>query len=468
MIERYSSGVLAMKNHLNLKNHLSLKIHPSLKNHPSLKTLLFTLLAGLSALCLLSACHGPQYKDEEKAELEKQGEDLIQAWLDGHMQGSKVLTAEADINMVPSGPHYLTDYVAGTLESGGKTRDYLVNTKTKDVYLIHDGELLTEVCLDYAFEKLGLESVRDNCRFYDVTASMWLPDSGNSFQGTEGPGAGTWLPGELALSLENAAAADATDQALKDVTDGAGNQAGNNGEDEAGDKAGDDAANEVKDQIANEAGNAAQIEILESFVCSPKERGLIAFGGSIVVPEEVDLEQYHMAYWLKQQEENGIVYQNLDLSDKFESISTYNSRASYNRRCFRKIEDPDIRIFMDEAYWVEKNGKDGIVIDEQKEYNLSDLSFEKTENGYLVTFPDYEHIFGFAIYADEGSEFLKHEYHSHEDREAYLSPGSKISGDKYFEYDLYWKEAGDGSYFLADEDGYRKNFYGGEELIPRD
>jgi len=137
MIKRYSSGVLAMKNHLNLKNHLSLKIHPSLKNHPSLKTLLFTLLAGLSALCLLSACHGPQYKDEEKAELEKQGEDLIQAWLDGHMQGSKVLTAEADINMVPSGPHYLTDYVAGTLESGGKTRDYLVNTKTKDVYLIH-------------------------------------------------------------------------------------------------------------------------------------------------------------------------------------------------------------------------------------------------------------------------------------------------------------------------------------------
>ena len=191
------------------------------------------------------------------------------------------------------------------------------------------------------------------------------------------------------------------------------------------------------------------------------------FGGSIRVPEEVDLEQYHMAYWLKQQEENGIVYQNLDLSDDFESISTYNSRASYDRYSFHKIEDPDIRIFMHDVLWVEKNGKDGIEVVEQKEYNLSDLSFEKTENGYLVTFPDYEHVFGFAIYADEGSEFLKHEYHSHEDREAYLSPGSKIGGDKYFEYDLYWKEVGGDGYLLTDEDGYQKMFYGGEELIPR-
>lgn len=392
-----------------------------MKNHLSLKKLLFVLLTGLCALCILSGCHGPQYKDEEKAELEKQGEALMQAWLDGHMQGSKVLTAEADIKMFPSGPHYLTDYVGGTIDDGGKARDYLINTKTEAVYLVHDDTLLTEVCLDYAFENLGLESVRDVCKVYNTLAFMWLPDRGNSYAGTEDIGTGTWLPGELILSLEEAA----------------------------------------------EGGKEAEVSLLESFVRSPEQRGPIGFGGSIRVPEEVDLEQYHMAYWLKQQEENGIVYQNLDLSDDFESISTYNSRASYDRYSFHKIEDPDIRIFMHDVLWVEKNGKDGIEVVEQKEYNLSDLSFEKTENGYLVTFPDYEHVFGFAIYADEGSEFLKHEYHSHEDREAYLSPGSKIGGDKYFEYDLYWKEVGGDGYLLTDEDGYQKMFYGGEELIPR-
>ena len=393
-----------------------------MKNHLNLKKLLFALLTGLSVFCLLSGCHGPQYKDEEKAELEKQGEAMMQAWLEEHIKDSKVLTAEADIKMVPSGPHYLTDYVAGTFEGGGKTRDYLVNTKTEAVYLIHDAELLSEVCLDYAFEKLGLESFRDDSRVYDTLAFMWLPDKGNSYSGTEDIGTGTWLPAELTLSLEEAA----------------------------------------------EGGKEAQSSLLESFVRSPEQRGPIGFGGSIQVPEEIDLEQYHMAYWEKQQQENGIVYQNLDLSDEFESISTYNGYASYDRYGFHKIENPDIRIFMHEALWVEKNSKDGIEVTERKEYNLSDLSFEKTENGYLVTFPDYEHIFGFAIYADEDSEFRKHEYHSHEDREAYLSPGSKIGGDRYFEYDLYWKDIGEDGYLLTDEDGYRQMFYGGEELIPRD
>ena len=252
---------------------------------------------------------------------------------------------------------------------------------------------------------------------------MWLPDRGNSYAGREKTNQGTWMPGELTLSLEEA---------------------------------------------AEEAGNGGQIKILESFVRSPEGREPIEFSAAIQVPEEVDLEKFDMSYWVKQQEEKGIVFQNIYLSDTFENVSTYSGRTSYERYSFRTIKDPDIRIFMKDAYWVEKNGKDGIELVEGKENDLSDLSFVKTENGYLVTFPDYDHIFDFSIYAEEGSEFLKHEYHSHEDREAYLSPGSSIGGDKYFEMDLYWKEAGEDGYLLTDENGMRKLFFGGEELIPRD
>ncbi len=398
-----------------------------MKNRFCMKRLFFVLLLGLSICCALSGCHGPQYTEEEKEELEKRGEALMRAWLDEHVEDVGALTAEADVYRYPSGPHLLTDFVAGSFAEGGKVRDYLVNTKTSAVYLIHDGTLLSGVCLDYAFEKLGLESLRGDCRVIDHAAVLWLPDRGNSYMGVENVENGVWMPGELVLSLEKA-------------EEGAG------GED----------------------GNEEELELLEAFVRSPDKREAIEYGGTILVPEEVNLEKFGMAYWLKQKEENGIVFENFYLSDAFENISTYRRRASYERYCFREIEDPDIRIFMRDIYWVEKNGKNGIEVVEGKESDLSDLKFKKTESGYLVTFTDYDHIFDFSIYADEGSDFLKHEYHSHEDREAYLSPGSTIGGDKYFEKDLYWKKAKEGGYVLANEDGTRKLFFGGEELIPRD
>ena len=59
-----------------------------MKNRLCFKRLFTVLLLALSVLCALSGCHGPQYKDEEKEELEKQGEALMQTWLDAHQEGS--------------------------------------------------------------------------------------------------------------------------------------------------------------------------------------------------------------------------------------------------------------------------------------------------------------------------------------------------------------------------------------------
>ena len=278
--------------------------------------------------------------------------------------------------------------------------------------------LLTEVCLDYAFEKLELEGLREECGVSGQMASMDLPDRGNSYSGVEHSPELVWMPGELALSLES-------------------------------------------------VGREEQRRILSEFVFSPDTRGLIRFSGTFRVPDEVDLEKLDMAYWERQQEENGIVFTDFNMSDSLENISNYAGRVSYERYCFREIEDPDIRIRMKDTYQVEKSGKNGIEVVEGGKYDLSDLTFEKTKDGYLVKFTDYDHRFDFAIYADEGSEFLKNEYHSHEDREAYLSPGTKISGDRYFENDLYWKEAGEDGWILTDDNGIRKLFFGGEELIPR-
>ena len=386
--------------------------------HGSCLKKLFSAVLLVAVLLSLAGCHGERFNEEEKTALEERGAATMKAWLDEHTEDVKVLTTQADVYMYPSGPTLLTDYAVGTCSVGERTRDYLVNTATDAVYLLHDGMLLTEVCLDYAFEKLELEGLREECGVSGQMAAMDLPDRGNSYSGVEHSPELVWMPGELTLSLES-------------------------------------------------VGQEEQRRILAEFVFSPDTRGLIRFSGTFRVPDEVDLEKLDMAYWERQQEENGIVFTDFNMSDSLENISNYAGRVSYERYCFREIEDPDIRIRMKDTYQVEKSGKNGIEVVEGGKYDLSDLTFEKTKDGYLVKFTDYDHRFDFAIYADEGSEFLKNEYHSHEDREAYLSPGTKISGDRYFENDLYWKEAGEDGWILTDDNGIRKLFFGGEELIPR-
>ena len=386
--------------------------------HGSCLKKLFSAVLLAAVLLSLAGCHGERFNEEEKTALEERGAATMKAWLEEHTEDGKVLTTQADVYMYPSGPTLLTDYAVGTCSVGERTRDYLVNTATDAVYLLHDGMLLTEVCLDYAFEKLELEGLREECGVSGQMAAMDLPDRGNSYSGVEHSPELVWMPGKLALSLES-------------------------------------------------VGQEEQRRILSEFVFSPDTRGLIRFSGTFRVPDEVDLEKLDMAYWERQQEENGIVFTDFNMSDSLENISNYAGRVSYERYCFREIEDPDIRIRMKDTYQVEKSGKNGIEVVEGGKYDLSDLTFEKTKDGYLVKFTDYDHRFDFAIYADEGSEFLKNEYHSHEDREAYLSPGTKISGDRYFENDLYWKEAGEDGWILTDDNGIRKLFFGGEELIPR-
>ena len=368
--------------------------------------------------CGFSSCRGPQYEEEDKKNLEETGGKQMQEWLDKNMTGREVLSSEGYVIMIPSGPHYLTDLVTGTFSDKGEIRNYLVDTKSDGVYITYDNTLFNEVCLDYVYEALNLENYREDCDVMRLGTGFRIPAGGKNHTYKETLSGEVWLPGELVLKLE-------------------------------------------------EASNDDARKILEEFVSNKDNRKMIEIGGSFRVPDEAVLDKYDMAFWVKEREENGLFFESFDLYDSCEDIATYSGRAVYHRYGFHKVDDPDIRILMKENYWVEKEEKGEIKVIEGRESDFNDLSFEKTENGYLITFPDREHIFDFTIYADKDSEFLKHEYHSHEDREAYKSPGSVISGDRYFENDLYWKEAGDLGFVLTNDDGIRKSFFGGEELIPR-
>ena len=370
------------------------------------------------SVCGFSSCHGPQYEEEDKENLAETGWVMMQDWLDENIRGSEVLSSEGCVDIIPSGPEYLTSFVEGTFSDGEETRDYLIDTASGAVYLLYDGEWFKEACEKLVLEILNLNGVSEDCRVSGFSAELMIPAGDGLYNGSEDLKDPVWLPGELVLSV---------------------------------DKAGDNEDLKILDGFIRDTGRKEEIEVR----------------GTILVPEKLSLESYDMEYWLKQRTDRGIYFNSFHLEDSLEEIATFSGQTTYYSYRFREVKDPDIRIRMRDKYRVEKKEKDGVKVLEAKESDFSDLTFEKTAEGYLITFPDREHIFDFSIYADPGSRFLETEYHSHEDREAYLSPGSKISGDRYFEKDLYWKETDGNGFVLSNEDGTIKFFFGGEELIPR-
>ncbi len=381
---------------------------------------LFTvvLLALLFICCGFSGCRGPQYSEEDENGLSEAGREMMQSWLDENLSGAKVETAFAQIDMIPSGPHYLTNYVSGTFEDGGNRGNYLINTADGEVFLLYDEEPFLKSCLPYVFRALDFTGREEECSVENFSAMLWFPEETGTNPDEPVGTDGVWLPGDLVLTLR-----------------------------ESGEEAG---------------------AVLEAFVSSPEERTQLVIGGQILVPEDVSLEAYDMKYFLDEREKAGLRFGNFLCKDRFEERSVFGKQTTYTRYGFAEMDEPDCRIFMREKTVEEEENDGEITVTENRESRFLDLTFRKTDEGWLIVFPDREHRFDFSIYADGDSDFLQQEYHSHEDREAYLGPGEVIGGNRYFERDLFWKEADDGSFVLTTEDGRIKSFFGGEELIPRD
>ncbi len=79
--------------------------------------ILFVAVCSLSGF---SSCSGPQYEEAERIAVEDEGKAVMREWLEKHRPGSEVLSGEAYINMIPSGPWYLTDRVYGSFSDNGR------------------------------------------------------------------------------------------------------------------------------------------------------------------------------------------------------------------------------------------------------------------------------------------------------------------------------------------------------------
>ena len=227
-----------------------------------------TMIFSVIILSGFSSCHGPQYEETEKTEMEEKGSSVMQAWLDENIPGAKVLTAEAYIERYPSGPYYLTDIVDGSFNDGEMERKYEVKLGNGNVFLEGDMNLLAEQMKPYLLEHLKLSENSTECNFSGFNVS--LQEEADLFRKgkvySEKSVDIGMLPGEFVIALTSA--------------DPDGMQ---------------EFFNQKEDNVIS--WNQEACSLMDDFIRRPENRPEIHVNVDINIPEDYDLQKYNMAFF---------------------------------------------------------------------------------------------------------------------------------------------------------------------------
>ncbi len=90
--------------------------------------------AYLLAVLLLTGCAGGQVPQDDAVKKARQGQEMMQAFLDEHLPGAEVLSAETCEGALPGGLLCPADYVQGEFSDGEQTFRYMIHTKNGKVY----------------------------------------------------------------------------------------------------------------------------------------------------------------------------------------------------------------------------------------------------------------------------------------------------------------------------------------------
>ncbi len=454
-----------------------------------------TLFIAVCVLSGFSSCSGPQYEESERIAVEDEGKAIMKEWLDKHMMGSEVLSAEAYIDMVPSGPEYLTDSVYGTFSKNGEERRYEVEVEEKEIYLECDKSLLSGLIKPYVLDQLELSERADECSFSDFTVRIIEEDTPYSGQRllSEGYVDAGYLPAELVLKLENVGA----DMSPKEGISSGGEESSDTGTDgnakeeepkksaktvspEEDDlKSGEDSeslngdeSEEVSESWEESLEKSMAVwgkeacALMDDFIRNPKNRPMITVSGYIAVPKDIGLKKYNMAYFDALKDEAGLYCNYVYLEKDLEFVSAWGWYTEYEH--FAKVPFEDFMVEFQDEYLGERSREGKITVEEQYTKDANNLIMTKTNDGYSFSFKDPEKRFIFSIFSDGSSELNEHEYIARFDNEANLGPGEKYSGDRYWNTELHWEKLEDGSFTLMREDGTIYRFSFEDKLIIRD
>ncbi|MCR4658115.1 MAG: hypothetical protein K5770_18100 [Lachnospiraceae bacterium] len=433
----------------------------------------FTLLFSVCVLSGFSSCKGPQFEEAELTGMEERGKMLMQEWLDEHIPGAEVRTASAYINMIPSGPEYLTDSVYGTFSCDGEEQDYEVEVEEEAVYLPGDKRFFYERVKPYALESLGLSDQKEGYGFERGSTGMLCVGSeqytpGMPYYGSDDTGL---IPGELALKLREADPDSAA--AFKA-------HAGMDGDQET--KSAKVLPEEDQEDTAQISWNDEACAIMDDFIRNPESRPIINISGFIDVPAEIELKDYDMAFFDSLKETAGLycsfveLYQDFmrDASDPVspESMGIISAEVtcsgwdtSYERFVRQPFED--FYIEYQEEYYSEVSRDGKVTLEEQHTNDAEYLRMDRTKEGYGFSFTN-DDWFLFYIITDGSSELFGHEYINRYDQAANLGPGDRYGGDRYIDRDLEWSQRDDGLWTLTNPDGVYSWFSNADELIIKD
>ncbi|WP_036609881.1 hypothetical protein [Oribacterium sp. P6A1] len=408
-----------------------------------------TMVFSVIILSGFSSCHGPQYEESEKTEMEEKGSAVMQAWLDEHIPGSKVLSAESYIERYPSGPYYLTDIVDGSFNDGEKDRKYEVKIESGEVFLEGDMSFLAERVKPYILEVLSLSGRSSECSINGFNVS--LQEEATLFRKGKAYGEKSvdvgMLPGEFVVALTG--------------TDPDGMM---------------EFLNRKEDDIIN--WNQEACALIDEFIRQSDNRPVIHVNGDINIPEDCDLQKYNMKFFDDLYKKERLYFRYVSLcqhpgklkEDVFakDSMGPYyiEARCSGNsteyERYVRKPFD-DFFIEYEEEYYREEIRNGTITVKEQYSNDVGQLSMNKTENGYSFSFKDND-WFIFTILTDGSSKLYEHEYTDRFDQAANLGSGS-YGGNRYINHELQWKKRNDGALTLANSDGTAAWFNNADELV---
>ncbi|MCR4740972.1 MAG: hypothetical protein K5886_12035 [Lachnospiraceae bacterium] len=394
--------------------------------------LCFLLLSGASS------CHGPQYEEADVQEMEDKGKELMQDWLDAHIEGAKVTSAYVYINYIPSGPQYLTDSVFGEFTVGDEKRIYEIETDENEVYLTTDANILNDFLGSYILEFLGLSDRADECTLSDVDNSFLSQSGYGNEEIYKDYGSAYFMPGETVLALE---------QAGFEIT-----------EDDSGKSAKKDFFEEGSQSrvvLSDEA-----VSILDEFIRDPGNRPMINVGGNLSIPDDIDLKPYDMAYFTELKKEKGINFRSFYIYQDNVTVSALGWYTVYERMERKPCEDFYVEYT---AEYISDECRDGEI--KQKEYytnSVDELMVKETGEGYSFSFRDPEKWFNIHIYADDDSKIRKHDYILRHDQGAH--PG-KYGGGRYIDRNVDWSRTDDGMWVLVTDDGVRAWFSDADTLV---
>ena len=371
-----------------------------------------TVLAGLLSALLLCACVGPQYKPEEEKELRDTGERMMQEWLDAHLPGEKVTEAEVYIDMVPSGPQNLTDYVLGHYTDRGESPEFLIDTANGRVFTSKGVEEFQDPAWDYLLKVLELDPAtprhgKEDGALADFQATVYIPSApdGSGRKLFHDHYSMSFLPAEIVYGEEG-------------------------------------------------AGEEGLAERIEAFLDDPGRTQKLSFIADLLLPDEVPLGRFTSGDLLRMRDTEGVYFEWIRIRNTDEEVWHYGWSGTYTR--WGTIDLGDFRIRAELDHISDRQNRNAEQGFDREESHVDPASFRpvrRTENGYEVRYPDdMEYWPRFYIIAMPGSEIMKYEYEV---------PGEEKDDPAR---PCLWERRGDGAFLLSNREGFTLTFGYNEDL----